>query len=134
MVESVKSTLMRVARAFIGTKRDLYYRGLSKDKLQKLWLVGALDRLSSLGFISNCPYRLRDNFNDLFTSLDPDRLFQSDGEIVNTLSVILREETPGGDTIPCIEVAAMGDLVLSYKEDPETLVKIYLQRNEKNLL
>ena len=133
MVKTVRSTFRRLTGAFKPRNEPLF-GDLSKEKLQKLWLVGTLDRLSSMGFITNCPFRLRDQCNDLFLCLDPDKLFQSDHDVVESLRVIIKEDTPGGDTIPDWETLAMGELILSFKEDPQTLAKIYLESNEKNLL
>lgn len=134
MVRTLRMTLSKVTRALKGHSEPALYGDLGREKLQKMWLVGTLDRLSSMRFILNCPYRLREGCNDLFLCLDPDKLFSSDEELMDVLKSLLRDDTPGGEAISEQEASSIGDLILNFKDDPEAITQIYLRNNEKNLL
>lgn len=103
------------------------------QRLRRLWLIGTLCRLSSLRFTSGCPYSLGSAGNDLYTALDPKTIFQSEEDMFQCLVEMVRSDRcmKGASTE---EMEALGDLVLSFADCPETLVKIYLEDNEKNLL
>ena len=108
---------------------------LDHSGLQKLWMAGTLEQLCVLKFMADVPYSVPDCYRDLYQCLNPFKLFQSEDDLRSSLRGMIRsEDTPFGDLIPEDEITSIGDLVMIYLDDPESLMKIYLQENEENLL
>lgn len=66
-------------------------------------------------------------------ALDHRTIFQSEDDMMQCLMDMLKVDK-SMEGASSEEVVALGDLVLSFADSPETLMKIYLETNEKNLL
>lgn len=104
-------------------------QGYDHEELQLLWLIGTLERLSTLGYINNVPYTVTPENVELFNSINPSAIFDSDEEIKSLLSVLIQVETPK-ELLPGIEDTIQGvlELVLQYKKDPYHLAKKGLEK------
>lgn len=103
--------------------------GITKPDLQKLWIYGTLERLSSLGFLMDVPYTVSPNVIELYLHLSPDKLFNSDEELREfVVSVVCDgpEAAPPED-----HVAEIGNLVIEYKDNPTRLVKMGVEMSSQ---
>jgi hypothetical protein len=99
-------------------------KGLNEAKL--LWVCGALERLATLGFIGETPYKVSQDTIDLFLHLDENRnkLFPDNTELKYILESILNEINGESD-----EDTLNGFYVLltDYKDNREKIVKYSLE-------
>lgn len=92
-----------------------------------MWMLGALERLATFGFIQETPYRVSQNGIDTFIQLDEyrNKLFESDDELKGLLSVILSSENGVNDEDL---LDGMFVLVKDYKDNREHIVKYALSQ------
>ena len=98
---------------------------LTANDYKVMWVVGALERLATLGLIgAEIPLQLTPDSIDLYVEIDNYRqhLFQSDIEIVTIFSTIAREETETPDE----DIEAVVNLLLEYKNNRTEIVKYAL--------
>lgn len=100
---------------------------LSISDMKVLWVVGALERLATLGMLNaDVPLHITQDVIDDYIQIDNDRkyLFESDFEIAQIFRAIANEfndeEVDEEDNCDIIE------LLLNYKNDREELVKYAL--------
>jgi hypothetical protein len=90
---------------------------ISRKDLQTLWLIGTLERLSSLGFLQDVPYTLDPCTVDLYLSLNSHYLFDGDGYLKEKVEeLILGVDT--GDSSVKDEIGEISDLVVEYRNNP----------------
>jgi len=99
----------------------------SIPEMKVLWVVGALERLATLGALnSDIPLTLTQDAIDDYISIDNDRqyLFESDFEIAQIFRAIANEsnEREVDEDSMCDVI----ELLLHYKNDREALVKCAL--------
>lgn len=100
---------------------------LSRLEAQVMWVVGAAERLATLGvFDSNVPLRIASNAIDEFLLIDEyrNRVFESDEQVAEIFKTMARCESE--EEIDDESMSAMVDLILDYKNDREHLVKYAL--------
>jgi hypothetical protein len=99
---------------------------LSIDECKVMWVVGALERLATLGLIgSNIPLRLSPNAVEDYIQIDDHRehLFDSDFEIINIFTELADNEDQDPDQIkPVIE------LLMQYKNNRTEIVRYALSQ------
>jgi len=100
---------------------------MSIDEMKVLWVVGALERLASLGMIGpDIPLRLSSDAIDTYMEIDNRRnlLFESDFEIAKIFDSLTKTEC---DPEPDSEnIDAVVDLILQYKNERTDLVRFAL--------
>ena len=102
-------------------------RNLSIDECKVLWVVGAAERLATLGMLSPyIPCRLTADAVDDFIEIDNHRdiLFNSDFEVAsifNELAAIENDEEVEPD-----QLRSVVDLILEYKNNRTEIVKYAL--------
>ena len=102
-------------------------RNLSIDECKVLWVVGAAERLATLGMLSpDIPCRLTADAVDDFIEIDNHRdiLFNSDFEVAsifNELAAIENDEEVEPD-----QLRSVVDLILEYKNNRTEIVKYAL--------
>lgn len=102
---------------------------LTIDECKVMWVVGAAERLATLGMLSpDLPLKLSASAVDYFIEIDNlrDKLFQSDFEVAQIFKVIAKTEN-------CEEVSdedmnSIVELILEYKNNRTELVKYALSR------
>ena len=100
---------------------------LSVNECKVIWVVGALERLATLGMLnSDVPLTLTQDAIDDYISIDNDRqyLFESDFEIAQIFRAIANEnnEREVDEESMCNII----QLLLNYKNDREELVRYAL--------
>ena len=101
---------------------------LSIDECKIMWVVGALERLATLGLIGpDIPLKLSSNAVEDYLQIDEHRelLFSSDFEVANIFTAIANEECDSelqdpDDLKPVIE------LLIDYKNNRTEVVKYAL--------
>lgn len=101
---------------------------LSIDECKVMWVVGALERLATLGLIgSNIPLKLSSDAVDTYLQIDEYRehLFSSDFEIASLFTALANDECDPelqdpDDLKPVIE------LLIDYKNNRTDVVKFAL--------
>jgi hypothetical protein len=102
-------------------------RNLSIDECKVLWVVGAAERLATLGMLSpDIPLRLSSDAVDDYLEIDNHRdiLFNSDFEVAsifNELAAIENDEEVEPD-----DLRNVVDLILEYKNNRTEIVKYAL--------
>jgi hypothetical protein len=100
---------------------------LSIDECKVMWVVGALERLATLGMIGpDIPLQLSADAVEDYMEIDNHRnlLFESDFEIVSIFNALSKDE--------CVpepepeDVDAIVDLILQYKNNRTEIVKFAL--------
>jgi hypothetical protein len=100
---------------------------LSIDECKVMWVVGALERLATLGVIGpDIPLQLSADAVEDYIEIDNHRnlLFESDFEIASIFTQIAKDECdeePNPD-----DVDAIIDLILQYKNNRTEIVKFAL--------
>ncbi len=100
---------------------------LSIDECKVMWVVGALERLATLGVIGpDIPLQLSADAVEDYMEIDNHRnlLFESDFEIASIFTQIVEcecEDEPEPD-----DVEAIIDLILEYKNNRTEIVKFAL--------
>jgi len=103
---------------------------LSIDECKVMWVVGALERLATLGLIGpDVPLKLSANAVEDYLEIDEHRelLFESDFEIASIMTALAKDECDPEvqdpeDTKPLI------DLLLEYKNNRTEIVKYALSQ------
>jgi hypothetical protein len=98
---------------------------LTVNDYKVMWVVGALERLATLGLIgADIPLQLASDAVDVYMEIDEYRehLFQSDIEIATIFGAIAREETE----TPEEDIKAVVNLLLEYKNNRTEIVKYAL--------
>ena len=99
---------------------------LSIEECKVMWVVGALERLATLGLIGpNIPLRLSPNAVEDYMQIDDHRehLFDSDFEIINIFTELADNEDQDPDQIkPVIE------LLMQYKNNRTEIVRYALSQ------
>lgn len=102
---------------------------LTIDEYKVLWVVGATERLATLGILSpDIPMKLTSSAVDTFMELDNvrDKLFPDDNEIGAIFRAMARCEN--AEEVSDSENDAIVDLILEYKNDRTRLVKYALSQ------
>ena len=103
---------------------------LSNDQCKLMWVVGALERLATLGLVGpDVPLKLSANAVEDYIQIDEHRelLFQSDFEIASIFTALVEIECDPEvqnpeDTQPLI------DLLIEYKNNRTEIVKYALSQ------
>lgn len=102
-------------------------RNLSVDQCKVLWVVGAAERLATLGMLSpDIPLRLTADAVDDFIQIDNHRdiLFESDYEIASIFNVLAESENE--EKVAPEDMRQIVDLILEYKNNRTEIVKYAL--------
>ena len=96
-------------------------------EVQIFWVTGALERLATLGFLAETPYVVSKQAIDIFIELDEhrDRLFQSNEQMKELLSVMLKSENGVEDKQLLDDIFT---LLKDYKDNREDIVKYALSQ------
>jgi hypothetical protein len=103
--------------------------GIRKPDLQKLWVYGTLERLSSLGFLMDVPYTVSPNVIELYLHLSPDKLFNSDEELREFVVDVICDDPETSP--PDDHVEEISNLVVEYKDNPTRLVKMGVEMSSQ---
>ena len=105
---------------------DLIALGWDKKTCQVLWVFGALERLSTLGFIENPQMQITQKAIDLFVQIDENRqiLFDKDEHFVSLVKLVCKDFNVIED-----QVDELLDLVRAYKDDRTKLVQFSLENS-----
>lgn len=95
---------------------------LNRNGLRTLWIIGTLERLSTLGYLQEVPLCIPSSYIDLYLGLSPESLFEGEDDLRETLRVLILEQDERNAASE-EEINTIADLVLRYKEDPIGLVK-----------
>jgi hypothetical protein len=97
-------------------------------EMKLLWIFGALERLATLGFIQQPPYRVTQDTIDTYLQIDEYRndLFPEDSELKEIMGYLLKEEYGyiDKDLLDGFYV-----LLKDYKNERERLVKYGLSHS-----
>jgi len=99
---------------------------LSIDECKVMWVVGALERLATLGLIGpDIPLQLTGSALDDYLQIDEHRelLFESDFEIASIFTAIVNDESKNTDPD---EIKPLIELLLEYKNNRTEIVKYAL--------
>ena len=99
---------------------------LSIDECKVMWVVGALERLATLGLIGpDIPLQLTGSALDDYLQIDEHRelLFESDFEIASIFTAIANDESKNTDPD---EIKPLIELLLEYKNNRTEIVKYAL--------
>jgi hypothetical protein len=102
-------------------------RNLSVDECKVLWVVGAAERLATLGMLSpDIPLHLSADAVDDFIKVDNHRdiLFESDYEIASIFNALAESEND--EEVEPDELRSIVDLILEYKNNRTEIVKYAL--------
>ena len=102
----------------------------SVDECKVLWVVGALERLATLGVLnSDVPLTLTQDAIDDYISIDNDRqyLFESDFEIAQIFRAVANSSNER--EVDEDDMCSVIELLLHYKNDREELVKYALSQS-----
>jgi hypothetical protein len=100
---------------------------LNHKEMQFFWLVGVLERLSTLGYLQGVPYVIPPDSVDMFLSLNPNDLFASAEELQEALHFLIMGENEPEEALETLQ--EIHHLVLEYKKDPFHLVKHGLENS-----
>lgn len=103
---------------------------LNLRELQMMWIVGATERLVSLGIMNpNLPLRLVPEAQEIYLVLDDEKtrraLYNCDEEVMAIFSAMVNSECPEIDNST---IDVVGKLLLKYKNNREEVVKDALER------
>jgi hypothetical protein len=95
---------------------------LGIQEMKLLWIFGALERLATLGFIQEPPYRVTQDTIDTYLKLDEYRnnLFPDESELKIIMTSIIKDQNGYAD--PDL-VEGFYILLLDFKNERERLVK-----------
>jgi hypothetical protein len=102
---------------------------LTPAEIQVLWVVGATERLATLGFLnSNLPVQISPDSIDLFIEIDDnrDKVFPYDEAIGLIFRAMAKSECD--EEISEYNLNLIIDLILEYKNNRTELVKMALSR------
>lgn len=99
---------------------------IDKKTCQVLWVYGALERLSTLGFIENPQMQITQKAIDLFVQIDENReiLFDKDDHFVSLVKLVCKDFNTQED-----QVDQILDLVRAYKDERTQLVQFSLEKS-----
>jgi len=99
---------------------------IDKKTCQLLWVYGALERLSTLGFIENPQMQIAQKAIDLFVQIDENReiLFDKDEHFISLVKLVCKDFNTQEDQVDDIL-----DLVRAYKDDRTQLVQFSLEKS-----
>jgi len=99
---------------------------IDKKTCQLLWVYGALERLSTLGFFENPQIQITQKAIDLFVQIDENReiLFDKDDHFVSLVKLVCKDFNTQEDQVDDIL-----DLVRAYKDDRTRLVQFSLENS-----
>jgi len=100
---------------------------LTIPEMQVMWVVGATERLATLGMLSpDVPLKLSADAVDTFIAIDNHRdiLFQSDSQIAEIFQAIAKQESD--EEVSNGEMKQIIELILEYKNHRTELVKYAL--------
>jgi len=101
---------------------------LSVDECKVMWVVGALERLATLGLIGpDVPLKLSANAVEDYLYIDEHRelLFESDFEIASIFTALANDECDPEVQDP-EDIKPIIDLLLEYKDNRTEIVKYAL--------
>lgn len=93
---------------------------ISRKDLQTLWLIGTLERLSSLGFLQDVPYALDPCTVDLYLSLNSHYLFDGDDYLKEKVEELILGVSPGDSAVKD-EIDEISSLVVEYRNNPSRI-------------
>ena len=102
-------------------------RNLSVDECKVMWVVGAAERLATLGMLSpDIPLRLTADAVDDYLEIDNHRdiLFSNDFEIASIFNALAQSENE--EEIDSEDLRQVVDLILEYKNNRTEIVKYAL--------
>jgi hypothetical protein len=102
-------------------------RNLSVDQCKVLWVVGAAERLATLGMLSpDIPLRLSSDAVDDYLEIDNHRdiLFNSDFEVASIFNELAQIEN--AEEVNPEDTRQIVDLILEYKNNRTEIVKYAL--------
>ena len=100
---------------------------LTTDHYKLIWLVGAAERLATLGlFDSNIPLRLGEEALDTYLEIDEYRniLFENDFEVAQLFKIMAQSESEV--EISSSDMSSLVNIILAFKNDRVNLVKYAL--------
>lgn len=99
---------------------------IDKKTCQVLWVYGALERLSTLGFVENPQMQITQKAIDLFVQIDEKReiLFDKDDHFVSLVKLVCKDFNTQEDQVDDIL-----DLVRAYKDNRTQLVQFSLENS-----
>lgn len=99
---------------------------IDKKTCQLLWVYGALERLSTLGFIENPQMQITQQAIDLFVQIDENReiLFDKDEHFTSLIKLVLKDFNA-----PTDQVDHILDLVRAYKDERTHLAQFSLEKS-----
>lgn len=101
---------------------------LTVDECKVMWVVGALERLATLGLIgADVPLKLSADAVEDYLEIDEHRelLFESDFEIASIFTALANDESE--DTDPD-DIKPIIDLLLEYKDNRTEIVRYALSQ------
>ena len=101
---------------------------LSINDLKVMWVVGAAERLGTLGiFNSDVPLRISSEHIDTFIKIHEMRniIFENDNEVATIFEVMARTES--SEIISEENMKTMIKMILEYKNNPNRIVKKSLE-------
>lgn len=97
---------------------------ITKKDCQVLWVYGALERLTTLGYLEYAPIQVSQAAIDLFLQVDNNRdiLFETDQHLISLIKLVCKDfNIDAQDTLI--------DMIFAYKNDRERLVKFALEED-----
>lgn len=113
-----------------NSMRSVPEMNLNIHDLKLIWIVGATERLATLGFLSpELPLQLSQSCIDIFLEVDNhlDKLFPDETEIGEIFSIMARKESE--EEISDVDLRQMVRLLLEYKNNRTEMVKHALSRS-----
>lgn len=101
---------------------------ITRENLQDFWMLGTLERLSSLGMVTPLPVGVTPEANDLYLYLDAQRLFQDPEDVTSSLNRVLNLVKLRNQHMPSEkDIQSVCFLVREYIENPVKLARFYLE-------
>ena len=96
---------------------------IDKKTCQLLWVYGAMERLTTLGFLQNAQMQITQKAIDLFLLIDENRdiLFDKDEHFVSLVKLVCKDFDAQDDQVDDIV-----EMVRQYKDNRTTLVQFSL--------
>jgi hypothetical protein len=97
----------------------------SLEQNRIIWVVGALERLGGLGYLSEIGYKVEEETIDHYLELDEirDYLFENNKEIFIIMMTLMEESNMSME-----ELQEIYDLIIDYKENRKKVV-VYAMEN-----
>jgi len=99
---------------------------IDKKTCQVLWVFGAMERLTTLGFLQDAQMQITQKAIDLFVQIDENReiLFDKDEHFVSLVKLVCKDFN-----VPSDQVDDVLGLVRAYKDDRTRLVQFSLENS-----